>query len=91
MHNPSVMSDIREIDPAWNIEGGGRIAWITVANEARLNCLSTDLVTGIRVAFGDLAQRLLCRLALDHLGLPIEKFRMNYRDGWQNGLSICSL
>ncbi len=56
MNNPSVTTDIRDIDPAWNIEGGGRIAWITVDNETRLNCLSTGLVTAIRGAFDDLAQ-----------------------------------
>lgn len=57
MSNPGVTTDIRDIDPQWNIESGGRIAWITVANEKRLNCLATDTIKEMRRAFEALSDR----------------------------------
>lgn len=57
MDQPNVTTEIRDIDPAWNIEGGGGVAWLTLANESRLNCLSTSLVRAIRGGFEDLALR----------------------------------
>lgn len=55
--DPGVSTAIRSIDPNWEIAGAPKIAWITVANEARLNCLSTRIVTDLRTAFEDLAVR----------------------------------
>ncbi len=57
MDTPSVTTEIRDIDPAWDAAAGGRVAWLTIANESRLNCLSTNLVKAIRVSFEDLAPR----------------------------------
>ncbi len=37
----------RPVDPAWQ-GGSGTIAWVTVNNSARLNCLSTSIVTALR-------------------------------------------
>jgi enoyl-CoA hydratase len=55
--NPGVTTDLLEIDPQWGIEPGGHIARITVANEKRLNCLSTRTVKDMRLAFESLADR----------------------------------
>lgn len=55
MSNPGVTTEFRDIDPSWGIEDGGRIAWISVANETRLNCLSTAIVSDLRAAFEALA------------------------------------
>jgi enoyl-CoA hydratase/carnithine racemase len=53
---PGVTTEVRDIDPAWG-DGhaiAGRIGWITVHNERRLNCLSTATVNQLRDAFGQL-------------------------------------
>ncbi len=57
MDTPSVTTEVRDIDPAWDAPAGGRVAWLTIANETRLNCLSTNLVRAIRANFEDLAPR----------------------------------
>mgnify|MGYP001818339271 CR=1 FL=1 len=57
MDKPSVKTEIRDLDPAWDAAGGGRIAYLTIANEARLNCLSTSLIKALRAGFEDLEQR----------------------------------
>lgn len=55
MTNPGVTLEMRDIDPGWQIDGGGKIAWVTVANERRLNCLSTRIVSDLRDAIDGLA------------------------------------
>ena len=57
MTNPGVTTKIAPINPAWDIEGDGHIAWITVANETRLNCLSTAIVKEMTAAFESLVDR----------------------------------
>lgn len=57
MSNPGVTTDISEIDPAWGIADGGQIARVTVANEKRLNCLSTSTVKQLRQAFENLSSQ----------------------------------
>jgi enoyl-CoA hydratase len=59
--NPGVLIEIRDVDPSWNAikgahtEGGGKIAWLTVANEKRLNCLSTGIVSELTAAVDSFA------------------------------------
>lgn len=48
-----VSTELREINPEWNA-GAGQIAWVTISNPARLNCLSTDIVNDLRSAFAAL-------------------------------------
>jgi enoyl-CoA hydratase/carnithine racemase len=52
---PGVTIELRKINPAWEASGGGKIAWVTIANEKRLNCLSTAIVTDLQAAFEQLA------------------------------------
>jgi len=51
---PGVTTELRDADPAWSA-GNGQIAWLTVANPAKLNCLSTSIVNDLRTAFEALA------------------------------------
>jgi enoyl-CoA hydratase/carnithine racemase len=53
--SPGVITEICDVNPSWNIVGGGKIAWISVANEKRLNCLSTGIVSDMRAAVDGLA------------------------------------
>ena len=55
--NPGVSTEIRDIDPNWEIAGTHKIAWVTVSNERRLNCLSTSIVKQLRAAVDSLAGR----------------------------------
>lgn len=57
MSDPTVTTEMRDVDPAWDGGAGGKIAWITLANETRLNCLSTHLVKKLQGAVEDLDQR----------------------------------
>jgi len=54
--NPGVTTELRDVDPSWNTSGADKIAWVTVANEKRLNCLSTHIVSDLRAAIDDLGQ-----------------------------------
>lgn len=55
MSTATVTTELRHIDPAWGGNDGDRVATVTVANETKLNCLSTTTVSGLRAAIEDLA------------------------------------
>ena len=57
MDKPNVKIEVRDLDFAKTAEGGGRIAYLTIANEARLNCLSTSLIKAIRAGIENLSQQ----------------------------------
>lgn len=55
MSSAGVTTEIRTFNDAGNADDQSRIAWITVANEQRLNCLSTAIVSQLRDEFEKLA------------------------------------
>ena len=49
-----VSTELRDIEPDWEA-GDGCVAWVTIANPAKLNCLSTSIVNDLRHEFEELS------------------------------------
>lgn len=54
MSKPGVKLEISDVDPSWEIGEGGQIARVTVDNSAKLNCLSSAIVTSLRKTIDEL-------------------------------------